>query len=262
MKSVLTKPKCFNIIFFIIFVLTMGVSSVVGQYFGKNKIQYKDFDWKYVQSKHFDVYYYGEEKELADFVADVAETSYVSLRKDFRHDIQKRIPILVYNGHNDFQQTNVIYNLIEESVGGFTEIFKDRIVIPFQGNYEEFRHVIHHELTHAMMFQVFYGGGVGSMITGMARFQLPLWLAEGLAEYESLEWDTESDMFMRDATINGYVPPISQMYGFMVYKGGQSLLKYIAEKYGSPKIGEILAKVRLHKNVDQGFKKAIGLNIE
>jgi len=232
------------------------------QYFGKNKIQYRDFEWKYVQSRHFDIYYYDLETALAEFVADVAESSYVSLRKDFRHDIQKRIPILVYNGHNDFQQTNVIYSLIDEGVGGFTEIFKDRIVIPFQGNYEEFRHVIHHELTHAVMFQVFYGGGVGSMVTGMARFQMPLWLAEGLAEYESLGWDTESDMFMRDATINGYTPPISQMYGFMVYKGGQSVLKYIAEKYGTQKIGEILAKVRLHKSVDQGIKKSIGLSLE
>ena len=29
----------------------------VAQQFGKNKTQYKIFDWKYIESKHFDVYY-------------------------------------------------------------------------------------------------------------------------------------------------------------------------------------------------------------
>jgi len=236
--------------------------SVFAQSFGKNKVQYQDFDWKYVQSKYFDVYYYDEEKALAEFVADVAESSYVALKHDLGYQIQERIPILVYDGHNDFEQTNVTYSMIEESVGGFTEIFKDRIVLPFQGNYEEFRHVIHHELTHAVMFQMLYGKGMGSMVSGMIRFQVPLWLAEGLAEYESLGWDTDSDMFMRDATLNGYVPPIQQMYGFMVYKGGQSVLNYIAEKYGSPKIGEILTKIRLHRNVERGLKQSIGVGIE
>jgi Tol biopolymer transport system component len=247
---------------FIFIFLLIYAGIIYPQIFGKNKVQYRKFDWKYIQSEHFDIYYYEDNKHLAEFVADVVETSYRSLKKDFRHDIKNRIPILVYSGHNDFEQTNVIYSLIEESVGGFTEIFKDRIVLPFQGSYDEFRHVIHHELTHAVMFQIFYGGGVGSMVTGMARFQIPLWLAEGLAEYESLGWDSQSDMYMRDASLNGYVPPISQMSGFMVYKGGQSLLYYIAEKYGKPKIGEILTKVRLKRNVEQGFKQAIGLDLE
>ncbi|MBN2104344.1 PD40 domain-containing protein [bacterium] len=230
--------------------------------FGKNKVQYREFDWKYVQSKHFDVYYYGGTRHLATFCADVAESSYVALKRDFKHDIQDRIPILIYNTHNEFQQTNVTYSHIEESVGGFTEVFKDRIVIPFQGSYEDFRHVIHHELTHAVMFQIFYGGGVGSVVTGMARFQVPLWLAEGLAEYESLGWDTKSDMFMRDATLHGYVPPIDYMSGFMVYKGGQSLMNYIAEKYGSPKIGEMIGKIRVARSINRGLKQTLGMDTE
>ncbi|NQT25640.1 PD40 domain-containing protein [candidate division KSB1 bacterium] len=232
------------------------------QGFGKNKVQYRTFDWKFIQSDHFDVYYYDDAKEVAIFTADVAESSYVALKKDFKYKVTNRIPILIYNGHNEFQQTNVTLSDLSESVGGFTEVFKDRVVIPFQGSYKEYRHVLHHELTHAVMFQMFYGGGMGATITGMARFQVPLWLAEGLAEYESLGWDTDSDMYMRDAAINGYVPPIEYMYGFMVYKGGQSVLNYIADKYGEQKISEILGKVRLSRNVNQGIKQSIGIDLE
>ncbi len=251
-------------LFIALFIITYTLfSSVVfAQSFGKNKIQYQNFDWKYVQSRYFDVYYYEDDKRLAEFVAEVAESSYVALKKDFLFEINKRIPIIVYNSHNDFGQTNVIYDLIDEGVGGFTEIFKDRVVIPFQGNYEEFRHVIHHEITHAVMFQMLYGESVGSMVTGMARFQVPLWLAEGLAEYESLHWDTESDMFIRDATINGYIPPINQLSGFLVYKGGQSLLCYIADKYGEKKIGEVISKIKASRNVENALKQSIGIGME
>lgn len=243
-----------------LFLLTPSPSEAQG--FGKNKVQYKEFDWRFLQSKHFDVYYYNDAKAVAEFTADIAESSYVSLKKDFQYDLEKRIPILIYNGQNDFQQTNVTLSDIGEGVGGFTEIFKDRVVIPFQGDYEDFRHIIHHELTHAVMFQLYYGGGVGAAVSGMARFQIPLWLAEGLAEYESLGWDTDSDMFMRDAAINGYVPPIEYMSGYMVYKGGQSLMNYIAEKYGSEKIGELLGKVRLSRNVENGVKQTLGIDLE
>ncbi len=253
-------PKSVMVILIIICLLFSG--HAFAQSFGKNKVQYQDFDWKFVQSKYFDVYYYKENKQLAEFVAEVAEASYIDLKRDFQFEIYKRIPIIVYNSHNDFGQTNVIYNMIEEGVGGFTEIFKDRVVLPFQGDYEEFRHVIHHELTHAVMFQLLYGGNVGSMITGMARFQVPLWLAEGLAEYESLGWDTDSDMYIRDATINNYIPPISQLSGFLVYKGGQSLLNYIADRYGDQKIAEIISKVRATRNVENAFKQSIGVGIE
>jgi Tol biopolymer transport system component len=238
-------------------------AGLFAQYFGKNKVQYQKHDWEYVQSKHFDVYYYRKNRTVGEFVADEAESSFVRLERDLRFKLHARIPIVVYNNHNDFESTNVLNELIEESVGGFTEVFKDRVVIPFQGSYSEFRHVIQHELTHAVMFQTFYGGRSGSILSGVMSSPLPLWFAEGLAEYESLGWDTDSDMYMRDATLNGYVPPIEAMNGgFMVYKGGQSVYRYLAEKYGTPKVGEFIGKVQMLRDVDKAFKQSVGLNLE
>jgi len=232
------------------------------QYFGKNKVQYTNFDWQYIQSKHFDVYFYEGGRTIAEFVADIAESSYVSLQSDLRYELVDRITIIVYNGHNDFEQTNVSGSVPEESVGGFTEFLKNRVVIPFEGDYEKLRHVAHHELAHAVSLQMIYGAGVQSIITGMMRLQLPLWLVEGLAEYTSIRWDTESDMFIRDAALSGYLPPINQIGGFLNYKAGQNILFYLAEKYGAEKIGELLGKIRLAKSVERGFKQSVGVGIE
>jgi len=232
------------------------------QYFGKNKVQYENFYWQYLQSEHFDIYFTEGGDYIAEFAAEIAEAAYLRLKADLRYELTDRITIITYNSHNDFEQTNVDLSPPEESVGGFTEFFKNRVVVPYEGNWEKFRHVIHHELTHAVMLQMVYGAGVQSIITGMARLQLPLWLIEGLAEYESRGWDTESDMYMRDAALNGYVPPIDMLYGFMAYKGGQSVLYYLSEKYGHEKIGELLGKIKVSKSLQKGTKQSIGVEVK
>ncbi len=247
-------------IVFLIILILFSPQFVMSQYFGKNKVQYENFEWQFIQSEHFDIYFTKGGEQVAEFAAEIAEASYQQLKKDFRYELTDRITIITHNSHNDFEQTNVDLNPPEESVGGFTEFFKNRVVVPYEGEWEKFRHVIHHELTHAVMLQMVYGAGVQSIITGMARLRLPLWLIEGLAEYESRGWDTESDMFMRDATLNAYVPNIDYLYGFMAYKGGQSVLYYLDQKYGGEKIGELLGKVKVTKSMERGLKQAIGLD--
>ncbi len=248
-----------RVVLVLIFWGLLTPQGLLSQYFGKNKVQYGLFDWQYIQSEHFDVYFTEGGERIAEFAAEIAEASYQQLKADLRFELTDRIMIITHNSHNDFGQTNVDLSPSEESVGGFTEFFKNRVVVPYEGEWEKFRHVIHHELTHAVMLQMVYGSGVQSIITGMARLRLPLWLIEGLAEYESRGWDTESDMFMRDATLNGYVPDIDYLYGFMAYKGGQSVLYFLDQKYGGEKIGELLGKVKISKSMERGLKQAIGV---
>lgn len=230
--------------------------------FGKNKVQYTKFNYYFIQSDHFDIYFTDGGEYLADFTAAIAETAYTRISKSFRYQIVNRVPIIVYNSHNDFQQTNVVSEYLDEGIGGVTELFKNRVVIPFEGDYKKFRHVIRHELVHAVINDMFYGGSIQSIIANNITLQLPLWFNEGIAEYEALRWDTDSDMFLRDATVHEYLPPINQLNGYFAYRGGQSLWWYIERKYGEQKIGDILNRIKSTRSVEAGFKGAIGLGLE
>ncbi|HTR82794.1 MAG TPA: DPP IV N-terminal domain-containing protein [Bacteroidota bacterium] len=245
------------------FLIAVGLSNVVAQEadFGENKVQYKKFNWSYIQTSHFDIYFSQGGEYLADFTAAAAESAYTMITKSFRYQTNNRIPIMVYNSHNDFQQTNVLSEYLEEGTGGVTELFKNRMVIPFEGNYRMFRHVIHHEMVHAIFNDMFYGGSIQSIISNNIRLQLPMWFNEGMAEYQSLGWDNNSDMFMRDATIHTYLPPIDYLSGYFAYRGGQSVWNYIADKYGDQKIAEILNRIKGTRSIEQGFKSALGLSI-
>ena len=45
--------------------LVLMASSAHAQYFGRNKVQYRTFEFQILPTEHFDIYYYPEEAESA-----------------------------------------------------------------------------------------------------------------------------------------------------------------------------------------------------
>ncbi len=244
----------------ILILITLIFPRLDAQSFGQNKVQYKDFDWSYIQTSHFDIYYYDGEQDLAEFVADVAEESYEQISIHLRWNLKNRVSIMVYNSHNEFQQTNVVRPYMREGVGGVTELFKNRVVFPFEGNYEQFRHVIHHELVHAMINDMIYGGRMQNLISSRVKIRVPIWSNEGLAEYLSSNWDTKADMIMRDIAVHERIPSVKELNYFMAYKGGQSLWRFITGKYGREKIADIFRSMKRTQNDEKGYESALGMD--
>ncbi len=245
--------------------LAVTAGWAIGQttYFGKNKVQYQSFDWQYIQTRHFDIYFADQMYETGKFAASVLESSYVVVSEQLNYKIQKRIPVFIYNSPNEFQQTNIIPVLLPEGVGGFTEAFKNRIAIPFNGSNEDFRHVLHHELTHAVTYDLLFGNVFSSILSRQRFFNMPPWLAEGYGEYSSrYGWDYYADMVVRDATINNYLTPPEYLGGYLAYKQGQAMLNYIADNYGEEKIGEIFIKGKIHLTINRALEGSIGIDQE
>ncbi len=245
----------------IIFLLIISAINLFPQ-FGKNKVQYKDFTWYYIQTNHFDIYFSQEGKTLTEFTAKIAEESIESIQKSFDYSVNNRITIIVFNSTNDFQETNVIDSYLPEGIEGFTELFKNRVVIQFHGSYQQFEHLIHHELVHAVINDMFYGGSLQNIISNNITLDLPIWFNEGMAEYQALGWDVDTDMFIRDAATNEYLPDIQNLNGYFAYRGGQSVFYYISQKYGEQKISELINKIKSTGNFEDGLKESIGITLK
>jgi len=230
--------------------------------FGQNRVQYKELDWQYIQTKHFDIFYSEGGEKAAEFAAKAAEDALENIQRHLNYQINNRIALITYNSHNDFTETNTTDSYLGEGIGGFTEPFKNRVVFPFEGSYNKYEHVIHHELVHAVMRDMLYGGTVQNIISKGITLQLPIWVHEGFAEFLSSGWETNSDQFIRNAIINEFLPEINQLDGYFAYRGGQSVLRYIAKKYGVEKIAEILSKIKSANSYEDGLKNAIGLSTE
>ena len=230
--------------------------------FGQNTVQYDRYEWQYLQTTYFDIYFYGDDLILPEYVSQVAEEAYRQISDRLNWQIQKRISIMVYQSHSDFQQTNVTFSYMREGIGGVTELFKNRVVVPFEGSFADFYHVIRHELVHAVINDMVYGGNIQSLVNGTIRYQIPLWMNEGLAEYLAGKWDSNADMWMRDLAINGEIPPVQQLGGLYAYHGGRSVWRYITDKYGEEVIAEIFTQIKMKANVERGMRSAIGVGYE
>jgi WD40 repeat protein len=216
------------------------------QYFGRNKVQYKKFDFKVLKTANFDIYFYPEEQKGADVAAKLSERWRARLGQILGHELSGRQPLILYASHPDFEQTNAISGELGEGTGGVTEPLRRRMVLPFGGPLADTDHVIGHELVHAFQFDIAAEsrraeGGGGGMTSGIER--LPLWFIEGMAEYLSIgPVDPNTSMWMRDAIRKEELPTIKQLDNpkYFPYRWGQAFWAYVAGRWGDEIVGELL----------------------
>lgn len=254
-----------KIVFITLIILIVSSEKLFAQFFffGRNKVQYEEFDWKLLKTEHFDIYYYGEMGRVAEIGAYYAEQVYDELKVKMNHVVTRRVPLIFYNTTIDFQQTNTTPGLIPEGVGGFFEFLKGRVVLPSNGSLYDFRHVIRHELVHVFMTNKVYRVLKDHRIP--TNRMPPLWFVEGLAEYFSTEWDATAEMLLRDAVLNNYFVHLEdffRIYGsFLMYKEGQNFLEFAAEKYGKEKIAQLLENFWMYPKfsrvLEHTFKQSI-----
>ena len=217
--------------------LALGVLFVApvpadAQYFGRNKVQYDNFDFRVMSTPHFDIYFYPEQEGAMRDVSRMAERWYERLARIFQHELEDRKPLIFYADHPDFQQTNTISGMVGEGTGGVTEGLKNRVIMPLAGSYASTDHVLGHELVHQFQFNLAQTGAGG--LQGLMR--LPLWWVEGLAEYLSVGHDDpHTGMWLRDAVLRDDFPTLVQMtrdFRFFPYRFGQAWWTWVGSEYG------------------------------
>lgn len=231
--------------------------------FGQNKIQYRDFQWRVLHGAHVDLYFYPEEEELARVALAYAEESYGVLEERFRHSVSRRIPLIVYASHQDFEQTNVLPFVPPEGLLGVTDFLKRRVTLPFTGSYADFHHTIRHELVH--VFQMSLAELALTLYPRQHHAQLPLWWTEGLAEYFSAGEDSRDEMILRDLTVGGQLPGIAEFGyagGAIVYPLGGTLLRFLAERYGEWRIVQVYDDLWKYGDFEALMRGVFGRSLE
>ncbi len=258
MLSIKNKRALVRLVFSILIICGLS-SGLQAQYFGRNKVQYKKFDFKIMKTKHFDIYFYQQETEVVKQAAEMAERWYARYSRIFNHELKGRQPLIIYSSGPEFQQTTVIPETMGEGTGGVTESFKRRIVLPYGVSLAETDHVIGHELVHAFQYDLAGQGHSDEARYTGADLRIPLFLVEGLAEYLSIgPYDPETSMWMRDAWKRKFLPPIKKLedsYKYFPYRYGQAIWAYIGGRYGDEMIGKIwrmLSRTNDYEAVLQG----------
>ncbi len=178
------------------------------------------------------------------------------------------MPLFLYHNHNHFQQNTIAP--VGIGTEGFSELFKNRLVIPVRYSHYDMTHLLAHEYTHIGQFEILYGGFWRSprLTKGLAGI-VPLWIMEGQAEHVShnilnRDWSSYDKMILRDAVLYDYLYSILELQNFnalyrniyLGYKQGHSAFDYLVEVEGEEINFKLLKSLR--KNIDpyKAFEEA------
>ena len=227
------------------------------QYFGRNKVEYVDFDFRILATEHFDVYYYANEERAARVAAQLAERWYARLSTALVHHFDRRQPLVLYGSQAEFAQTNVVSGLLPDSVGGVTDGSRRRIAMPFAPTMAETNRVLGHEIVHAFQFDIArrHGGGTGQ----------PLWFIEGMAEYLARgSLDAESSLWLRDAALSERLPEKEGAAAreLSPYLYGHAFWAYLGELFGDDVVMKALKPGKKKYRMKDRMKVATGETLD
>ncbi len=247
----------------IVAAVLLSAAAASAQYFGRNKIQYRHFDWRIYHSTHFDIHYYPEAEGLLAKVASMAESAYDELSQQLDFQIQDPIVLIYYDTHAAFEQNNIILNFIPEGVGAFAVPTRNRMVLPVDLPDDELLSLIRHELTHVFQFNILYQGRAAKALTA----QPPQWFMEGMASYFGRDESARDRGFLRDAVVNDRVPKVAgeeQPRGFFAYRFGHAVFDYIEERFGLDGVRDVILEMRtaLGGDVAKALERGLGVDPE
>jgi hypothetical protein len=251
------KVVFFSLIFLWGYFFSFGQSSQ--EQFGKNRIQYKKFDWQYISTLNFDIFYYEGGKEIARNAANYAEPDFKRITGQTGFTPYSKIKIIVYNSVSDMQQSNI--GLEDQSlvIGGQTNFVKSKIEVAFNGSQVEFKNDINFAVSAMLINVMLYGGSLKDVVQSSYLLSLPEWYVNGAAAYLAEGWSIEMDNYIRGIFLKKDVKKPSVLSGQEAIRGGQSIWNFIAVRYGRSSIANILNLTRIVRNEEASIESALGI---
>lgn len=227
--------------------------------FGKNRVQYDYFEWKFYRYPQYETYFYTGGKELAEYTAKVARKYIPAQEELFEFNLVDKIQFIIYNKQSHFKQSNVGISLENGELGGITNIMGEKVFLYFNGNHEDFNIQIKQGIARVLINQQVYGSNWRQVIKNSTILSLPEWYQSGLTSYIARGWDSEIENSVRDGILSNKYKKFNRLSDEDAVIAGHSLWTYIAETYGEAVIPNILYMTRVTQSVEKGFLYVLGV---
>ncbi|MAY84991.1 MAG: hypothetical protein CMP59_12750 [Flavobacteriales bacterium] len=231
--------------------------------FGKNRVQYREFNWQFYRFNNYETYFYTGGQDLAEHTAKLARVKIDQLEKFLDFYLQERIQFIIFNKQSDFRQSNIGLSTDESyNIGGVTRIVGSKVFIYFEGDYEKFDKQIEAGILKVLIYQMLYGGNWREVLRNSALLHLPEWYITGLISYLSDPYNPEINAKIKDGILNERFDKFNTLAYEDPEMAGHALWNYIAVTYGKNVVSNILYMTRISREIDDGFLYVIGVSFE
>ncbi len=243
----------------------LGVTGHVGaqhalESYGKNRIQYKSFEWQYLSSDNFDVYFYGPRRDVAGKTLQYLDGEFDRITDLIGYPPYLKTKVFLYNSVTDLQQSNVGLNQNSYTLGGETTFIKPYVEIAHPGTVDEFKEELLLRVAELMVNEMMFGGSLREMFQNAVLMNLPAWFVDGAVLYVSRGWTIEMDDYMRQLMASRDIRRATRLQGPEAAMVGQSIWNFIAERYGKSSIANILNYTRVIRNEQKSVMITLGIS--
>jgi hypothetical protein len=245
MKKVISFLLCTAVLFSL--KTTAQVNTVE---FGKNRVQYQKFKWKYYQTDNFNTYFSQDGLAIGKYVAQIAEEELPGIEEFVEYGLQRRANIVVYNNFDEFQQSNIGIGIDWQNTGGVTKLVNNKIVVFFDGNHDNLKRQIRQGISKVLVDNVLFGDDLGEFAANQTLLDLPKWLTDGFISYAGENWSAQLDDDLKSALLSGRYNNFYQLAHEKPVLAGHALWRYIGDKYGKSKTTYMLYLSRIYRNLN------------
>lgn len=243
-------------------IISAGMAQHATESFGKNRVQFRQFDWQYLSGENFDIYYYDQRREVATDALEFLESEFDRITDIIGYPPYFKTKVFVYNSLSDLRQSNVGLNRTSFTIGGETEFIKPYVEVAHLGNIQEFKEELLYRIADLLVNEMMFGGTLKDIFQSSLLLNLPEWFVDGAAYYVAKGWTTEMDDFIRQFLQTRKSRKLGRLSGTDAALAGQSMWNYIAEKYGKSFIQNILNYTRLTRNEEKSINLTLGISFK
>jgi len=228
--------------------------------FGKNRVQYhQDYDeWVQYESDNFVTFWYGEGRNIGQFVVQTAEYDFEYIQSILEHRVNDKLEIIVYTDVTDLKQSNIGNEEAFTNLTGQTKIVGNKIFVYFNGDHTNLRQQIREGIASVYLEAMLFGANLQEIVQNAVMLNLPDWFKQGLAAYLGNSWNTDLDNQLRDAILD------EDFKNFEIFAeenpklAGQSLWYFIGENFGLSTVSNLLYLTRINRSIESGFLYVLG----
>ena len=251
------------------FVLALFVSHVQAQFydgsnvtFGKNRVQYRSFNWQYFPSTRAEVYYYQGGKPLASRITAALPEWMEEVEEIFDRRIDGGVQLLVFNKQSEFRQSNIgVASDEENNIGGTAMLVGSKVFAFGQQEWSNVEQQIKSGLAQLLFNQIMYGGNWQEALRNTTATSFPVWFSEGLASYVSKPWNADVAIHIGDAARSQAITHAHQASANRAPWIGHAVWKYIADIFGPMVVSNTLYMTRVSRSLEKGFQYATGMDL-
>ncbi|MBN2892104.1 MAG: PD40 domain-containing protein [Bacteroidales bacterium] len=256
--------------FFAIIILLTIVATANAQYynglqmsFGKNRIQYKPFTWRYLPYDTYDVYFYDRGVNLGKYAAENIDKIMAEYENYFSVIYHEKVLFVIYNKLGDFRQSNVGLQTgnIEFNLGGDIQLLDNKVFIYYEGDHQKFEQNIRKAIARLYVRKILYGTAFTDKLANSTLLNVPPWFEEGLVSYVAQPYDINVFNNVRDMLENRKKIQFNHLIGEQATYIGHSFWYFIAETYGEDVISNILYFAKISKSIKNAVYFVLGKSL-